>query len=188
MNIHELDLRHSIRDTMENVTGTGFGRMAGNRILRYCDRTCLSIPQTGLFLGSGSAGAEMELADKLAMTHDNVHLLDKNYIGDLKARTESSFPNVKFIKDGIFTYLSKPNFIKFDLITLIGLEYVLDSQSISDLVPLLPRVLNPNGIVVQSYSFILSNINCVWLENGFERIPESYRSTAIFSFSGKISP
>jgi hypothetical protein len=85
------------------------------------------------------------------------------------------FFNVNYLDDEIFTYLTHPDHTGFDLITLIGLEYVLDQQAISNLVPLLSNVLNPKGMVVQSYLHTESSLNAVWTQSNFEQIPESYR-------------
>jgi hypothetical protein len=121
-----------------------------------------------LALGAGQAQAELALAKKLGIAEQNVTLLDKAFSNRARNRFKKIAFSGKRIETDIFSYLDSSSVEKYDLVTAIGIEYLLtEDTTLERLITGLSAKLNANGIVFISPSSPTRDMIPTWKSNNF---------------------
>lgn len=100
-----------------------------------------------LCLGAGQADQELAVANQLGIPHENVVLLDLHFSEAANDRIALEAPSSTRVEQGLFSYLQKPDGVRFSIVTTFGLFDVLNGEHLDEFLRLAPNVLSDNALV-----------------------------------------
>lgn len=127
-----------------------------------------------LGLAAGWSEPEMYIARRIGIPYRNITLVDKNFSGSMKQIFAGEYSEVNAVESGMFEFLETTQKTDYSLVTALSIEYALKNPVAMDtFISLLPRIMQPGGIVLVFPYTGDYDPSSQWQSHGFEPLKTS---------------
>lgn len=137
-----------------------------------------------LALAAGYGMAETGLAEELGYENSRLILVDRDYPKHIRERLEAAKPDMEVIESGLFTFLSQYGRKDVSVVTLFGIEYLLNRPQMTELAGLLSQILLPRALVM--IAPFNENDEQSWFVNSFTELAVYPKVSAIYRYDREI--
>lgn len=166
--------KNRVEDSVFNLSDERTGKFTYEVILKDFATHGIKLVNKPKYLGLGVGAARTETEISRLLKCSKTTFVDKN---DRSALLPKGIKSLVFMQEDMFTFLEKSNLDIYDVVALIGVEYLIyKSEDYREFLQLVSKVLKRNGFIYIYPTLFLStdvNLDTYGLKN-VSRFPTSY--------------